>query len=144
MLTAVSKSMSSQLHPDRRRTKRTKSQAALPKPRAAPGESLSECPRRAPVHCVVLEHLSSVVGGPTWSECDSVNRETRSVELVLHDTDTAHNSALTILCCRLWATRVLIKFLESSMLLIPVACVVPLCSLAGVGHTNSECHPPPS
>ena len=54
--------MSSQLHPDRRRTKRTKSQAALPKPRAAPGEPLSECPRRAAVHCVVLEHLSSVVG----------------------------------------------------------------------------------
>ena len=73
-----------------------------------------------------------------------VNRETRTVELVLHDTDSAHNFALTILCCSLWATLVLIKFLESSLLLIPVACAVPLCSLAGVGHTNSECHLSPS
>ena len=61
---------------------------------------------------------------PTWSECDSMNRETRSVELALHGTDSAHNFVLTTLCCSLWGTPVLIKFLESSLPLIPVACAV--------------------
>ena len=58
MLTGVSKSMFSQLL----NKKRTKSQPALPKPRAGSDGSLSECSGRAVAHCVVLKHPFSAVG----------------------------------------------------------------------------------
>ena len=52
VLTGDPISTSSQLHSDRRRTKR----------KAAPDEHLNECHRRAAVHCVVSKHASSVAG----------------------------------------------------------------------------------
>ena len=52
VLTGDPMSMSSQLHSDRRRTKR----------KAAPDEHLSGCHRRAAVHCVVSKHASAVAG----------------------------------------------------------------------------------